>query len=219
MEIVKIKIHNWNKYQLATSKMPHWFRVNIGISTSESLFGLNHSTKWTWICLMARAMERKCEEFELNITWASALWEIKKKDLVEAIEILSKRNLLGVNSDSTPSSVGVDSVLHYTTDITNKTNNTYGQNKFDLECLYFLYPRKIGKKEGLKKLRQLIKTQADFDNVKTAINNYSNYCKSKDPRYIKHFDSFLSVWEDYRDQIVEPKSHSINPEIFEGTPA
>lgn len=215
---LKISIVNFKKYQLDTAKMVHWFRVDTKITTSESLFGLSHSSKWVWICILAHGTEKKAGEFELNIDWASTVWDIKKKDLLESIEFLKERGLLGVNSESTRSELGANSVLQYNT---NNTNNTIhnGQNKFDLESLFSIYPRKIGKKEGIKKLRSLVKNQTDLENIRLSIINYSDYCRNKDPKYIKHFDSFLSVWEDYREKIIEKSSSSINPDIFEGTPA
>lgn len=67
--------------------------------------------------------------------------------------------------------------------------------KFDFESLYQLYPRHEGKTEGLKRCRSQIKTPEDYEKLKTAILNYKQ--TATDPKYTKHFSSFMSCWQDY----------------------
>ena len=73
------------------------------------------------------------------------------------------------------------------------------QPTFDFEALYALYPRKEGKAAGLKTCATEIRTEADFERLKTAITNYAAMCakEGRDRGYIKHFSSFMSAWTDY----------------------
>ena len=63
-----------------------------------------------------------------------------------------------------------------------------------LDDIYSLYPRKIGKKRGYKKLQK-----ASLDKVYTAVLHYRNYCISQElePQYIKHFSTWAGEWEDW----------------------
>ena len=74
--------------------------------------------------------------------------------------------------------------------------------QFAIEDLYKLYPRKLGKKKGLLALTRLIKTQQKYDDVKTAITNYSAFLKKEqvEPRFIKHFPTFINNYTDWLDQ-------------------
>lgn len=69
----------------------------------------------------------------------------------------------------------------------------------DLEELYKAYPRKMGKKLGMMKLKQLVKTKEVFDQVMLSITNYSRYIEENqtESRYIKYFSSFITSWEDW----------------------
>jgi hypothetical protein len=71
--------------------------------------------------------------------------------------------------------------------------------EFDFTACYARYPRKEGKKKGLERLRKSITTPERFELLKVAIENYRAKCESEriEARFIKHFDSFAMVWEDY----------------------
>ena len=74
--------------------------------------------------------------------------------------------------------------------------------QFAIEDLYKLYPRKLGKKKGLLTLTQIVKTQQKYDDVKTAIINYSAFLKKEqvEPKFIKHFPTFINNYTDWLDQ-------------------
>lgn len=72
----------------------------------------------------------------------------------------------------------------------------------DFEKIYEEYPRKRGKGEGLKLCRKKIKTSEQYYNLLKAVRNYKNEKKDCPMEFIKQFDSFMHVWEDW----VEPES-------------
>lgn len=76
-----------------------------------------------------------------------------------------------------------------------------GGDENDSQQLYSDYPKKVGKKAGFAKLKTILKKEGNFDKLKIAIANYKTKLAkdSTDPKYIKHFDTFLSSWEDWLD--------------------
>jgi hypothetical protein len=88
-------------------------------------------------------------------------------------------------------------------------------SKFDFEAIYAAYPRKLGRKKGLQRCRSAIRTQAKFDALQAAVKHYTAFVAGKDVEFVKHFDSFMSVWEDW----VEPQSPPGNAGRATGTPA
>ncbi len=70
-----------------------------------------------------------------------------------------------------------------------------------LENLYNLYPRRLGKKKGLAKLRVILNKDGAFEQVQFAIKNYVAYCQrlKLEDKFIKHFDTFVNSWEDWLD--------------------
>lgn len=85
--------------------------------------------------------------------------------------------------------------------IKSKSITEGGLGETKLLEIYNFYPKKVGKKSGLAKLRTILKNDQDFDRLKTAIERYKTKL-SKDgteSKYIKQFDTFLSSWEDWLD--------------------
>ena len=68
--------------------------------------------------------------------------------------------------------------------------------------IYELYPRKIGKKLGLERLkRKFLNDKISLMDVERAVIKYRDECLNNktEKQYIKHFSSFLLAWEDYSD--------------------
>lgn len=91
-----------------------------------------------------------------------------------------------------------------------KNTNTIDQNKFDrlifdLEGLYKKYPRKLGKKKGIAKLKTIVRSKETYDLVAKAISNYEQSCRleKKEEQFIMHFSTFVNKWEDYLDLVIE----------------
>lgn len=74
--------------------------------------------------------------------------------------------------------------------------------KAGIEAIYKLYPRKEGKAEGCNKLKKLLKSQEDFDQILLAVENYIKVI-AHERRERKHtllFSTFInSRWHDYVD--------------------
>jgi hypothetical protein len=82
-----------------------------------------------------------------------------------------------------------------------------GKNKFDFEALYKTYPRKLGKAEGLGRLKGMIKTEQDYQDFQSAVANYNAHLRKNktEPQFIKHFSSFVGTsykqtWRDWLDK-------------------
>lgn len=68
----------------------------------------------------------------------------------------------------------------------------------DIEKIYNNYPLQKGKTEGIKKLHGTIKTQDEYDNIMQAVKRYKYSCNGTEPKYIKHFSSWVNgeCWND-----------------------
>lgn len=85
--------------------------------------------------------------------------------------------------------------------------------KFDLEELYLTeYPRLRGKQKGLAAARRAIRTRAQFEQLKQAIQNYAAECRreNRPEDKIKYFSSFMSEWRDWISLEEKPFRPSIN---------
>lgn len=74
--------------------------------------------------------------------------------------------------------------------------------KFDLEAAYKLYPKKMGKARGMKKLVRDIQTKEQYDSFVSAILKFTNYHRKKgtEEAYFPHFCTFVNNWEDWLDE-------------------
>jgi hypothetical protein len=78
---------------------------------------------------------------------------------------------------------------------THEDQNTDTASRFDFDAAYELYPRKEGKRRGMQRFHAQIRTQEQYDSLLAAIKNYA--ATVSDPKYYKHFSSFMACWEDY----------------------
>jgi hypothetical protein len=70
---------------------------------------------------------------------------------------------------------------------------------FDFEAVYTAYPRKIGRKRALQRFRQQVTTPENYAALTRAVANYAASVVGTEPRYVKHFDSFMASWEEWVD--------------------
>lgn len=90
-------------------------------------------------------------------------------------------------------------------------------SKFDFAALYALYPRKVGKTKGLAQCHRQIKTAADFESLRLAIETYRAAVAGKSSEYVKHFSTFMGCWRDYLEAPTEPDAipqRQLDPEYL-----
>ncbi len=85
---------------------------------------------------------------------------------------------------------------------------------FDFDALYYRYPRKNGKSKGMEICRKKITTQLQYDQLKNAIEVYRNEMeRSKtEPKFIKHFSTFMNSWEDWAPQTNFKQASALSPQ-------
>lgn len=100
----------------------------------------------------------------------------------------------------------------------NTINNTY-QDRFNKLWLY--YPKNKNNVRGDKvksydRFKKQCKTEDDFNNFETALNNYKESKTVKDG-YVKNAENFFKdgFWQEYVDIDIKPQNKEITPEEFE----
>lgn len=68
---------------------------------------------------------------------------------------------------------------------------------FDFERIYELFPRRIGKKTGIERLRKTITTIEKYELLESAVRHYASEMQHTEEKYIKHFSSWVSCWMDW----------------------
>ncbi len=79
-----------------------------------------------------------------------------------------------------------------------------GENEYQIkiEKIYSeLYPLKKGKSNGIKEILKQIKTPEDLEDFEKSVKKYADNCRVNrvDPKYIKHFSTFVNTWRDWLD--------------------
>lgn len=126
----------------------------------------------------------------------------RKGGLKSQEKISSKHKQIEQNRPSSSSSFSIS-------ENNNNICNANALRASELEKLYQAYPRKLGKAEGLSRLKNMIKTEQDYRDFEKAVANYSAFIKREkiEPRFIKQFSSFVGSqkvqpWRDYLDDDV-----------------
>ena len=215
MKYITVIIKNWEKYNDRKDvKRSSWFRMEHSFFDSSHFFGWPAMEKLVWIYLLCEASKQhhdtpgtvKINTVHMSSALTASTTECDNvlhrvlKNLKE-LRIVEVRTSRGRYARVTPMPATYD-----TNERTNgaRTVDVPSPVSFNLELLYQNYPRKQGKQKGLLKAGKVVQTEQDYVELQTAIRNYSDYCKRnvEDPKYIKHFSTFMGEW---RDWIIAPQ--------------
>jgi hypothetical protein len=184
------------------SKRPQWFRVEKSLALGPGFHGLSCEAKWLWIIILSLVCEQNGQAIRWNSNYIQAITSIKPKDQDAAIEIFEKFVRLRV---SRTKSCDTRTNSHATRrDETNETNNSCSSSiRFEFDLIYQKYPRKLGKQKGMSLCKAQIKTQDDFVDLSTAVDNYCKYLQANktEDKYVKHFSTFMASWRDWLDPL------------------
>lgn len=208
MEGIEVIILNWEKYHKRSDiKYPSWFRVQNTICSSESLYGLTEAERWGWICLLCLASRKNSNKISFKVPWFCEEFRLDAKVLENTLKKLSLNGCV----EFTPRTRRA--TLHYTTNTTDTC--TWSAlpapvpvadkvSLLDLESVYTEYPKKVGKKAGLKIAVRVIKTLDDMHKLRLAIHAYKQYLEKErtEAKFIKHFSTFMNSWTDWLDRDV-----------------
>lgn len=94
-----------------------------------------------------------------------------------------------------------------------KTNTRRARGAYDsaFEETYKQFPRKEGKSGGFKIYSKL--TPEEKAQVGLAVQNYARTKATEEPRYLKHFSTFMGEWRDWLDSEAGSVSVAGNPSI------
>lgn len=68
-----------------------------------------------------------------------------------------------------------------------------------LEECYRLYPRKLGKSQGMRSALKTIRSSKDVEDLKKAILKYRAHIERENtlPQYVMYFGTFMNQWTDW----------------------
>lgn len=203
----EIHILNWEKYQGRGREWnnPTWLRIQNNLPEHELWDELSDIELRAFIYILCVVSKKghKTGKITLNLKNASRLSSIKPQIFISTLKKLERLQIIPcgrpVESRSDP---GERIATEQNTTEQNRTNTC----AFDFESLYLDYPRKKGKKKGLEICEKRISNEKEFELLRRAIGNYREYVMKEkyEPRYIKHFSSFMGSWEEW----IEPENQS-----------
>lgn len=201
MSKFRITVLHWDKFNQRSRdyKKPWWFSFSNQMVEDPEFFDFNGNEFKAWIYLLSQASKKGGGQFFVNIDHAKVVSNIPTKDFLSAID-----KLTGLGHILAESGQMLARSDHYRTEQNNtEQNNTpqSGLRESDFDEAYKIYPRKLGKAEGIRKLKASIKNAEELLNFRHAVERYAAHCKEKqtDEKFIKHFSSFVSTWRDWLD--------------------
>jgi hypothetical protein len=212
---IKIKINGWENYNPRKDiKNPSWFAFSNRMIEDSDFYEMTHAEFKAWIYCLSRASQKNSDTIEITLMHANRICNILKSDFDGMFEKM--KNSITVLDEA----IRTDTYAPRTPDVqcpytTNKQTDKQTDNQsdksdeiltndvkekkesFDFDAVYNLYPRKEGKKKGLERLKARIKKKEDYEKLTISVKNYVTLNDGIEKNFLKHFDSFVSVWEDY----------------------
>lgn len=204
MDFIEIKIRNWEKYNKRKDyKRPWWFALSNSLLEDPDFYSFTDGEIKAWIYILSQASKQCSPSVKINTVHSNRVCNIKESTMISCIKKLLTHKVC------TESVRNPNATLHNIT-VQNRTiQNTIAQpdgraSVIDFNILYQEYPRKVGKKAGLRLCKNAIKTPEALLAARKAVKRYSDYCRSNkvEPRFIKHFSTFMNSWEDWCDESV-----------------
>lgn len=203
--IIEIEILNWEKYNPRKDiKHPTWFALNNRILEDPDFFDFSSEELKVFLYILCRASQKNDKTVSINCTHALRICGIKRQVIERTVQ---KLYALHVCAQSVRERDATDSTYRTVQTPARVRDGLVSELDFDFEKIYLSYPRKIGKKKGLETAKKVILNKQDFENLKVAIEKYSNHVKREktESRYIQHFSTFMGSWEDW----VDPTTGSV----------
>lgn len=211
-----IDVLNWDTYNPRKDlKATSWLRLQNSLFEDPNFFDFSHGELLVWVYLLCLCSKKQSGQVRLVFAHAERVGRLRSSDLENALLKLQELQCIRVtlrvrDVDVTPTL----RTRHTTNERTNVTNEQYcaaeaARVSLDFDKIYQQYPRKLGKKKGIERLKALIKTPEQLARFERAVRNYANLVQGNDPKYTKHFSSFVSCWEDYAELPTQelPKEH------------
>lgn len=205
---MRITVKNWREFNpRADVKKPSWFRLSHDLFEDPDFYDFTPSEMLAWIYILCHASKKNSDTITVSILHLERVGRIKEKDFRSAVRKLELLQCILVPDTHTLRERHAhDTSTNATNERTNETERDgHDQTgprvraEFDFESLYKKYPRKLGRAKGITACRSQIHSPEDFSALSLAIDRYTNHLKANgtEPRFIKHFSSFMSTWRDW----------------------
>lgn len=213
--MLRIQITNFKKYlpkrHTVYNKLSYcalWSKVE----RSHAMLSMDVSTRWIWVVLLCMATESYDRDdnpeavFDLNCDLLSRMQGISIKQVNNSIKALINNNMIMIDQDL----ISARSEHGRIEEKRIEENSIAHSRKCEIDEIYQLYPKRLGKKKGFQRAGKV----KDLKQLRQAVINYARLVEGKDPQYIKQFDSFMSVWEDYlsMETTIQKKHRRISPD-------
>ena len=233
MDLIKIKIQNWAKFNPRADRANYtWFRFQNDFFHDEKIFSFNHEQISVYLFLLCSASKKNSDEFDISLSYGSAILKLKAKDILKYINDFKD---LGMIAASSRHEAGEPPALLPATYVrTNVTEQDAAalvgksrqeefarkkglgiieKSKFNFQEIYDLYPNKEGKISGINFLKANIISQESFEKLRLAVLTYKGKIKKEKvgKEYVKSFGNFVRVYEDYLPENLEQKKPQNQP--------
>lgn len=110
--------------------------------------------------------------------------------------LVSSSNRQAIVNDRSTSKVKESKVKESIKKHTSEFFEEIPKPKFDFEMIWSRYPCKDGKKAALRYFKSSVKTQKDFEDIQTALQNYLQ-CEKVNKGYTKNGSTWFNNWRDW----------------------
>lgn len=206
MDYICVKINNWEKYNPRKDvKRPSWFPFDNGMVEDDDFLDFNHGEFKAWIWLLSKASKKQDGVVIINLEAARRKSNISVADFTSAVKKLEQLGIITVDVTYTSRTRHVHVTLQtdrQTDNTDTHTDTSTYRGRFVFDEVYFQYPRKLGKAEGLKRLTKEIKTEEDFEKLKSAVQSFAKHHKKikTEEKFIPYFSTWTSSWRDWLEQ-------------------
>lgn len=204
--MLNFEIVNWDKFNYRKDvKSATWFRMQNDFPISETCYHLSIEGKWLIVCLLSISSKKGSGRIITSIEYLSHFSGVTRNRIKSALQILETIGFIRPRTDAIAYARTLPATCSTDRQTNERTDRQPTISSFNFDVVYQNYPKKIGKKKGLEKLKRIIKTEQDYKNLEKALKNYTTHLDNENAelKYVKQFSTFVNCYDDWIDYEVE----------------
>lgn len=189
-------------------KRQWYYKMRLDFFSDPFISGLKNDTKIVFLAIVSESLRSNGGASSMCLEYLKGLLRCSLGVVKESLKELERNNIIKLQTRVRNQLIEENRI---------EENRTKQNRVFDFEVAYLTYPKKLGKKAGMKKLQTCITTDAEYNNFCVAIRNYNKIIAQEETekKYIKQFSTFVNCYEDYVDIEIEKTTDEKLGEFFD----
>lgn len=171
-----------------------YYKIRSDFFNNPLVFDLENHTKILLLDIFLHSLRVDKGSLSYCLGYAKGLLRVSLDTVKDSLRELESNNIISLQTKVRRQYIEENRIEE-----NRREENKKSKQVFDLESAYKNYPSTQGKKVGMEKLKKLINTEQQYQELLTGISNYKKHLEIEDWKKPQNFSTFVNqeTWKDY----------------------